>query len=81
MKIINDLFGKKLKIDKIEKNGNVLIVSILNDKYVIKKKKNDINELYYYLSSRGFNNYPKKLFDNKEYNVFEYIESNNSPVE
>ena len=51
---------------------------------VIVKKKSDINirELFSYLASRNFLNYPKLVEDNREdINVFEYIEDTSMPKE
>lgn len=81
MRLIYDLFGKNVKIDKIEKKGKALIVDINNNKYVIKEKNNDIDLIYDYLSTRGFSYYPKKLFSNDLYNVFEYIDNKKVPYE
>ena len=82
MKIIDELFGKNAKVNKIEKKGKTLIVDIDGIKYVIKEKNSvDINSLYDYLSSRDFINFPKLLFYNDKYNVFEYLKSKNNSKE
>ena len=82
MKIIDELFGKNVNVNKIEKKSKTLIVDIDGIKYVIKEKNNiDINSLYDYLSSRDFINFPKLLFYNDKYNVFEYLKSKNNSKE
>ena len=54
-----------------EKKGSVIIV---NKKYVFKKNKKDLKELFKYLSSREFNNYEELLYSDKDINVFLYEE-------
>ncbi len=50
---------------------------------VVKKKGNvNIGELYSYLNSRGFTNYPKLIEDNRDdINVFEYINDVDTPID
>jgi hypothetical protein len=81
MKIINNLFGNNVLKNKIIKKGRSIIVTIKNDKYVIKKDENNVMELYDYLESRGFNNFPKILFKKDGYNVFEYVDDSENPLE
>ena len=81
MKLIYELFGKNIEINKIEKKGKTLIVDVNNNKYVIKSKNKNVDLIYDYLSTRGFNYYPKKLFSNDEYDVFEYIDNKKVPYE
>lgn len=81
MKIINEIFGNNTVCKSIKKKGKCLIVDIDNKKYVIKEKNKNIIDTYEYLISRDFNNYPKIILNNKKYNVFEYIEDVDSPLE
>ena len=50
--------------------------------FIIKPKNKDINELYTYLTNRGFMNYPKIIDSSRdEVNVFEYVEDIKLPKE
>ncbi len=68
-------------VKKIIINGNVIIVSGNNYKFVIKKKDNNISKLYKYLSSRSFNYYPKILYETNNYYIYEYIDNVNMDIE
>ena len=46
---------------------------IVNEKYVFKDKKKDLNNLFKSLKERGFNNFPNLLYSDDNINVFEYI--------
>ena len=72
------ILKKIYKPYKITIKGNVKIFFCSNGKYVIKEKNNkDIGELYKYLSSRNFKNYPKLIENNRdEVNVYEFLEDN-----
>ena len=50
---------------------------------VLKKKDNNINltNTFNYLESRSFDNYPKRVFENNNYDVYEYINGYNEPDE
>lgn len=80
MKRIKEIFLHS-KPSEVIKKGKSLIVKIDDKKYVIKEKSNNISSIYEYLSSRGFNNYPKIVIKNKLYNVYEYIEDSFSSIE
>ena len=71
-----EIVNKIYKPYKIIVKKGVKIFNCSTGKYVIKNKKNiDIKELYSYLSSRGFDYYPKLIEDNRsEINIFEYID-------
>ena len=71
-----DILKKIYQPYKITLKGNVKIFYSSSGVFVLKKKnKKNISELYNYLSSRGFNNYPKIVEDNRDLvNVYEYIE-------
>lgn len=81
MKIIDILFGKNALVSKVDKKGKCTIVTIDDNKYVIKKGENNIIKLYDYLESRGFKNFAKILFSKDEYNVFEYLNDTANPLE
>lgn len=62
-----------LTIKSISKINNSYLVSDGNNRYIIKNHKNDLNNLFTYLSSRSFNNYPKyRQID--DYDIYDFIE-------
>ena len=62
--------------------GKATLLETTSGDFIIKPKKKNINELYNYLISRGFDNFPKLIDSSrKEVNVFEYIESIRMPKE
>ena len=71
-----DLIEKIYKPYKITIKKSIKILNCNSGDYVIKYKNNkNIKELYNYLSSRGFDYYPKLIEDNRsEINVYEYID-------
>lgn len=80
MKEINDLIRKyEIKPNGYIKKDNALIVKTKDNKYIIKKKSD--NNIYDYLNSRSFRYYPKILVDEKDYQIFEYIDSIETPEE
>lgn len=82
MRVIRELFGDECNIKDVKKKGKCLITTIEDKKYVIKNKGNDeINHMYEYLESRNFEYFPKILFSNDKYNVYEHIEEINNPLE
>lgn len=78
-----DLINKIYKPYRLTKKSSVTIASTTSGDYIIKQKGNkDIKELYKYLASRSFNNYPKLIDGTRnEVNVFEYIEDISTPLE
>lgn len=82
MRRIKELFNDKIDVKNVIKKGNCVIATIDNKKYVIKNKcNNEICNLYEYLSSRNFEYFPKIINDNDKYNVYEYIEEIENPIE
>jgi len=82
MKRIKEIFGEYVKVYDIRKKGKCLICTLDDKKYAIKKSENsDIFSVYEYLSSRNFENYPKLITKNDNYNVYEYIEEIENPYE
>ncbi len=62
--------------------GKATLLETTSGDFIIKPKKKDINELYNYLISRGFDNFPKLIDSSRqEVNVFEYVESIRMPRE
>lgn len=63
------------------KGKSTLLETTCGD-FIIKPKNKDINELYTYLTNRGFMNYPKIIDSSRdEVNVFEYVEDIKLPKE
>ncbi len=62
--------------------GKATLLETTSGDFIIKPKSKDIRELYNYLISRGFGNFPELIdASRKDVNVFEYIESINMPKE
>ena len=62
--------------------GKATILETTQGDFLIKEKNKDLNELYNYLISRGFDNFPKLIDSSrKDINVFEYVESITMPKE
>lgn len=62
--------------------GNATILETTSGDFIIKPKKKDLQELYNYLISRGFNNFPKLVdASRKDVNVFEYFDDIRMPLE
>lgn len=62
--------------------GKSTILETTCGDFIIKPKNKDINELYTYLTNRGFINYPKIIDSSRdEVNVFEYVEDVKLPKE
>lgn len=82
MRVINEVFGDNCKIKDIVKKGKCLIATIDEKKYVIKEKTNEeLSNIYDYLSSRNFEYYPKILFSSDNYNIYEYVDGVDNPIE
>lgn len=62
--------------------GKTTILETTSGDFIIKPKNKDINELYNYLTNRGFMNFPKIIDASRdEVNVFEYVEDTKLPKE
>ena len=62
--------------------GKVIILESSNGNYVIKEREKDLNELFSYLKSRNFDNFPNIIEDSRnDVDVFEYIDDINYPKE
>ena len=72
-----EILKKAYKPYRYTIQGKVLILNTMTGDYVVKEKNTDknIQELYAYLNSRSFNNFPN-LVDNSraDVNVYEYID-------
>lgn len=80
---INEILKKyDIKPRKYTKNNKIMIVETEEEKYVIKSKTKDNQNIYEYLKSRNFNYIPKLINEkNDEYEIRNYIESYNIPEE
>ena len=62
--------------------GKATLLETTSGDFIIKPKKKDVSELYNYLISRGFDNFPKLIdASRRDVNVFEYVESIRMPKE
>ena len=62
--------------------GSVTILETTSGNFVIKDKVKDLGEIFTYLKSRNFTNFPKLIDESRsEVNVFEYIEDTRMPKE
>lgn len=62
--------------------GKTTILETTSGDFIIKPKNKDMNELYNYLTNRGFMNFPKIIDASRdEVNVFEYVEDIKLPKE
>ena len=81
MKRLKEIFGE-CSCSNLIKKGKCLIATVNGNSVAIKEKNNhNIKETYDYLSSRGFDYYPKLILNNNKYNVYEYIREVSSPLE
>jgi len=78
-----ELINKLYKPYRITKLSKCTIIDSLDGKFVMKPKgKKDIKELYNYLKSRDFINYPKIVDSSRDgVNIFEYLEGSTYPKE
>lgn len=63
--------------------NDVTIIDTDGGPFVFKKKKrnNNVQEIYRYLKSRGFDYFPKLIASDEEYDVYEYLEDVDTPRE
>ena len=62
--------------------GKATLLETTSGDFIIKPKNKDVNELYNYLISRGFDSFPKLIdASRKDVYVYEYIESIRMPKE
>ena len=61
--------------------GKATVLETTSGDFIIKEKNKNIGELYNYLVSRHFNNFPSLIDESrKDVNVYEYIEGINMPL-
>ncbi len=76
MKRIKEIFNPK----KITLAGKSTIVDTDSGKYVVKEKNKDLKDLFAYLDSRSFGNYPKIIDEYDNNYVYEYIDDVKTPI-
>ncbi len=77
-----DIIKKIYKPYRYTKKGNVTILESTSGTLVIKDRKKNLNELFNYLNSRNFNNYPKLIDDSRaDIDVYEFIDDIKYPKE
>ncbi len=77
-----DILKKIYKPYRYTIKGNVTLLSTTSGEFVVKKKKNDLKNIYNYLKSRNFDYFPKLIDDSRsDVNVFEYVEDISMPKE
>ncbi len=77
-----DIIKETYRPTKVTLLGNVEILESTSGNIVLKEKKKDMKELYQYLYSRNFENFPTLIDDSREgVNIFEYIPDTNIPKE
>ena len=79
----NDLkaLTDKYKPLKYTIKGKTINLFSTTGDYVIKPTNKNINELFKYLSSRNFSNFPKIVEQNDKYVTYEYVNSLDTPKE
>lgn len=78
MNNINELIKKNNKLTLLK---SVRLIKNNENKYIVKRKNNNIKDIYNYLNSRSFDYYPKLISEDNNYNMFEYIEDYKEPYE
>ena len=79
--IRNFLAKEKLVIKKIKIKENIIIIYVLNNMFVVKKKDSKLEELFKYLNSRSFFSFPKIIYKINNYDFYEYITDVDMPDE
>lgn len=78
MNNIENLIKKNNKLTLLK---SVRLIKNNENKYIVKRKNNNIKDIYNYLNSRSFDYYPKLISEDNNYNMFEYIEDYKEPYE
>lgn len=78
---IRSIYKDNLNVKKFTIKNSVEIIDTDNGVIVIKKEDDKIYNTYNYLISRGFDYFPKVIKRDGNYNIYEYIDSVNEPVE
>lgn len=79
---LRELFcDDEINLNKITLKNNVRIVNTNKGNYVIKKNESNLDNTYNYLLSRSFDYFPKILSRTDDYNIYEYINDVDEPLE
>ena len=79
---IRELFDKKnITTKKITIKKDVRIIDTGDNKFVIKKRDKDLEDLFKYLESRSFNYFPKIIYKTANYDIYEYLHDIDMPIE
>lgn len=78
---IRSIYKDNLNVKKFTIKNSVEIIDTDNGVMVIKKEDDKIYNTYNYLISRGFDYFPKVIKRDGNYNIYEYIDSVNEPIE
>ena len=70
-----------INFNKITLKNNTKIINTDKNNLVIKKDNSNILSTYNYLLSRSFDYFPKILFSEEDYNIYEYIDDVEEPKE
>jgi uncharacterized protein YerC len=77
-----DIIKKAYKPYKYTIKGKSIIIETTLGKFVVKENKNNLKDLFSYLSSRDFNNYPKVVNNLRDDSLlYEYIDDTDTPKE
>ena len=78
-----DILKQVYKPLRVTLKGKATILETTTGKYLVKEKKDkDLNQVFSYLKSRNFDNFPNLVDDNRvDLNVFEYIDDSPMPIE
>ena len=63
------------------KLGKAILVDTNDKKFVVKEKTRQNNEIFKYLESRNFDYYPKLIIEDADFEMTEYIEEIETPLE
>ena len=80
-KLLNIINSKYPNSNDYVFGKNSVIFTNNKTKYVIKNKTNDINHIYKYLNSRGFEYLPKLVYQDDYSYIYEYIDDFKEPSE
>ncbi len=78
-----DILKQVYKPLRVTLKGKTTILETTEGKYLVKDKNNkDLKQMFNYLKSRNFDNFPNLIDENRvDLNVYEYIDDINMPIE
>lgn len=83
MNDVRDILNRYALVpNKLTLVNGVKIINTDKGRFVFKKNKNiNLLNTYKYLKNRSFEYIPRKINNEEDYDVYEYIEDNNEPIE